>query len=650
MQPSSTFVGATAVVGAVALLGTGVAAAAPVEWEDCSEMLGIEVEYVPEGLECGTVEVPVDYSSPDGAKTQVALTRIKASSGQPRSTVFGNPGGPGVYALNFWNPEGPGAEPASLYENHDLVAVQPRGLSGSNPMICDVDFVGPTSPNALHDACYGTDPDYMASMTTENAARDMNAVREALALAEIDYVGVSYGTAIGTDFATLYPEHTGRMVLDSNTHPDWRWSEQAERGALAQEKRINDIFGWIAERDDYYGLGDTPLKVFHSWKWVTDQEVGGPANLTPPPAEARDLPVELRDTQLQQPAIDVINHTAPARARIEGFGRAAMLQGLTNNATTGLYDTTLGATYSEQAWPMLAHILKYYNDGGTIARVDYPTAAKIIESRENRSPVMRTDIEMNAIITCNETAEAPNQLGVMSAELDRATGGNQLTTRAAREAAGDDCVGWDPVAQTISPDGEALDEKPLILHAEDDAVTPIDGAHAVLDALGGDLVTVGGGDHGHFRTGNKAIDDLVMNFLENGTVDQTHVDGKPSPEPLPKWGEAERTAAAQQGMAGGAVDGADDWYGVDRAAGAESAPAAAPAPSSATGSIGAPTREAEAAPATGSLGAPAAEPAPAPVVPSPEQLHQQAEQAVQDVAGQIDAAAKSLFAPPAPQG
>lgn len=647
VQPSSTFVGTTAVVGAIALLGSGVASAAQVEWQDCTEMLGIEAEYVPAGLECGTVEVPVDYTAPDAAKTQIALTRIKASSGRARSTVFGNPGGPGNYALNFWSPALDGANPAGLYENHDLVAVQPRGLYGSNPMVCNVDYVGPNTVNPLHDACYGTDPEYMKSMTTENAARDMNAVREALELAEVDYVGVSYGTAIGTDFATLFPEATGRMVLDSNTHPDWRWNTQAEQGALAQEQRVNDIFAWIAERDDYYGLGDTPLKVFHSWKWVTDQEVGGPANLTPPPAQTGDLPVELRGSAVEKPALDVINGTAPARARVEGFARAAALQGLTNNATTGLYDATVGATYSEQAWPMLAHILKYYNDGGTIARADYETVGLILAAQENRSPVYRTDIEMNSIITCNETAAPADQLGVIAAKADKYTGGNRLTARAAVEAAGDDCVGWQPVAKTISPNGDALDEKPLVLHSEDDAITPIAGAHRVAEAMGGALVTVGGGDHGTFRMGNEAVDKLVMEFLETGIAEPGHVAGKPSPEPLPKWGQAERTAAAQQGMSA-PVDGADDWYGTHRDAGTGDVNAAG------TGSVGAPAVGSVAAPtpASGSVAAPT--PAPVPL-PTPQELQQQAEtavadaeKAVHDFAGQVDAAAKSLFAPLAP--
>ena len=593
------------------------AAAAPVEWQDCTEMLGVEAEYLPAGMECGTVEVPVNHNEPDGATTHVALTRIKASSGQARSTVFGNPGGPGNYALNFWNPPLEGTAPAGLYENHDLVAVQPRGLYGSDPMVCEVEFVGPNAVNPLRDACYGTDPAYMASMTTENAARDMNAVREALELAEIDYVGVSYGTAIGTDFATLFPQQTGRMVLDSNTHPDWRWSQQAEQGALAQEKRINDIFGWIAERDDYYGLGDTPLKVFHSWKWVTDQEVGGPANLTPPPAETRDLPVELRGSLLEQPALDVVNTTAPGRARVEGFARAAALQGLTNNATTGLFDATVGATYSEQAWPMLAHMLKYYNDGGNIARVDYETVGLMLAAQENRSPVFRTDIEMNSIITCNETAAPSNQVGVMAAKADKATGGNRLTTRAAVEAAGDDCVGWEPVARTIAPNGDELAVKPLVLHSEDDAVTPIAGAHRVAEAMDGTLVTVGGGDHGVFRMGNETVDRIVMDFLESGVAAPGHVPGNPSPEPLPKWGQAERAAAAQQGMSA-PIEGADDWYGTHREAAPE--------------------------PAAGPVAAAPAIPAPAPL-PTPQELHQQAEKAIHDVVGQIDAAAKSLFAP-----
>ena len=121
-------------------------------------------------------------------------------------------------------------------------------------------------------------------------------------------------------------------------------------------------------------------------------------------------------------------------------------------------------------------------------------------------------------------------------------------------------MGWEPVAQTIDPNGDALEEKPLVLHSEDDAVTPIAGAHRVAEAMGGTLVTVGGGDHGVFRMGNEEVDRIVMDYLTNGTAVAGHVPGKPSPEPLPKWDQADRAAAAQQGMSA-PIEGADDWYG-----------------------------------------------------------------------------------------
>jgi len=187
-------------------------------------------------------------------------------------------------------------------------------------------------------------------------------------------------------------------------------------------------------------------------------------------------------------------------------------------------------------------------------------------------------------------------------------------------------VGWAPVARTIQPNGDALDEKPLVLHSERDAVTPIAGAFRVAEALGGTLVTVGGGDHGTFRNGNDAVDALVMQFLETGIAAPGHIEGKPSPDPLPRWGQAERAAAAQQGLSA-PIAGADDWYGTDRVAGSEPA---------AFGSVSAP------APAP-------VQPAPAALLPTPEQLHQQAEKALQDVAGQVDAAVRTLFTPPVPQ-
>ena len=548
--------GVTAAVGAAALLGSGVAAAVPVNWVDCDELLGYHYSAMtPEqAMECGTLEVPVDYAEPEGETTTVGLTRIKASGGEPRSTIVGNPGGPGIDTLGFWQSY-PGVDsPPGLYENHDLVAVQPRGMAGSDPLRCDPAYVGPRSENALHDACFGTDDDYMRSMTTENSARDINAVRESLDLATIDFLGVSYGTAIGGAYATLFPEHTGRMVLDSNVHPEWAWSRQARETTLAQEQRMGDIFQWIADNNDTYALGATPLQVYNNWKLVVDQEIGGAPAIVPPGAEAGDLPVELRGTPLEQAAIDTIDTVNPGLSRADGFARAVTLQNVTNTAASGMFDATVGASYSEQSWPMLAHLLQYYNETGNLPHVDIITAQRVREARESPEPVLDTQHSMFDIITCNEDATGGDRMGAQIAEVDRALGGNAMTARADIEGAGANCFGWEPVANPVQINGDELEEKPLILNSEKDAVTPIEGAHAVQRLLGGELVTVGGGDHGTFRTGNPEVDELVMTFLETGEVTATHVDGHPSPDPLAVWGpveEAEQATeqAAEEGVA-----------------------------------------------------------------------------------------------------
>ena len=57
-----------------------------------------------------------------------------------------------------------------------------------------------------------------------------------------------------------------------------------------------------------------------------------------------------------------------------------------------------------------------------------------------------------------------------------------------------------------------------MLHSEDDAVTPIAGAHRVVEALGGALVTVGGGDHEQVRPValRDDVDDMISTAVTEG--------------------------------------------------------------------------------------------------------------------------------------
>ncbi|WP_333619766.1 alpha/beta hydrolase [Dietzia sp.] len=537
MQRKGKIVSVAAMVGTAAVLAAGSATAVePIQWQNCAELfnLGDGADETLGNMQCSTVEVPMDYDNPDGPTTTVAVSKVPARSGESKSAVFGNPGGPGADALLFWanTEQSPGADP--MYDDSDLIAVQPRGLWGSDPVMCDPSKVGALSLNRVHDACFGTDADYISTMTTENAARDMDTVRQAMGLDTLDYYGVSYGTKLGADYATLYPEHTGQMVLDSNVYPDGKWSEMSERTTLAQHARIYDMFDWIAANDAEYGLGDTPLKVYLNWKNIADQEVGGTPNLVPPPAQAGDLPKELRDTPVEKPALGAANAVAPALVRAEGAWNALTLRDLTNNAASGVVSATVGGTANEQSWPMLANTLAYYHNGGKIPRVSPVAAQQIRNAQNSDGHQLNTEADMFTIVTCNEDATTQDPLGIAAARIDGATGGDRLLAKAAGQGAGSDCLGYAPVAKPIQPSGEGLAKKPLIIQNENDVITPIEGAEEMQRVMGGQLTLIPNGGHGAFRTGNRFIDEAVSNFFTAGALPAEHLQGRDAPKPLPK--------------------------------------------------------------------------------------------------------------------
>ena len=56
---------------------------------------------------------------------------------------------------------------------------------------------------------------FLASMSTDNVARDIDHIRAALGEEQITYYGISYGTVVGPMYATLFPDRVRQMVLDA---------------------------------------------------------------------------------------------------------------------------------------------------------------------------------------------------------------------------------------------------------------------------------------------------------------------------------------------------------------------------------------------------------------------------------------------------
>jgi pimeloyl-ACP methyl ester carboxylesterase len=228
---------------------------------------------------CGTVQVPLDYSDPGGRKITIAVTLLKAlDQAHRRGGLVVNPGGPGT--SGYLMPVQlalPGSPSAALNKRYDLIGFDPRGVGYSTRADCPGLSQGrQTAPGPLTEAearqaydvqvaanraCAMSDPVLLSQLTTANVARDVNEVRIALHLPKISFFGVSWGTALGAYYRTLFPGTVSRMWLDSVMGPDFRFDQYTNANAAVTEQDYTRLTGWIAAHDGSYGFGATTARV-----------------------------------------------------------------------------------------------------------------------------------------------------------------------------------------------------------------------------------------------------------------------------------------------------------------------------------------------------------------------------------------------------
>lgn len=90
------------------------------QWQPCPD--GVP-------LECTSVQVPLDYQHPDGAKIGIEVSRHKAT-GRRRGVLLMNPGGPGAPGILMPLQV---ALPKSVTDEYDLIGFDPRGTGHSAP-------------------------------------------------------------------------------------------------------------------------------------------------------------------------------------------------------------------------------------------------------------------------------------------------------------------------------------------------------------------------------------------------------------------------------------------------------------------------------------------------------------------------------------
>ncbi|MFE1593398.1 alpha/beta hydrolase [Nocardia sp. NPDC058705] len=445
---------------------------------------------------------------PDGEQIELTVSRMRpVGSDQGRGVLFAGQGGPGVDALNFWSSRD--SRVPALRE-FDRIAVQPRGLRWSTPLRCakTVVVILPVTDRA---SCEAAAPDYPGTLTTETLARDLEQVRRALGTERISFYGVSYGTALGAAYATLFSERVDKMVLDANVNPDWVWGEQFARGWQVRETAIYELFDWIAANDAIYGLGATRRAVAGEWARQVDAQGGGwQARLDPALGGALGALVdgggEVGSNELSGRVANLVQSV-----RQPGAG-----QSLTQMATGA-------AVYWRNYWPYLAEGMRRYKDD--------PRHTEFLSYVASRLSLDPTSGWVYDAITCNEAGAVP-PAGV-AALVEFAKGASYFQFAAELQRSGVLCSGWPSSAQRLAFDGRGLAQPPLIVQTSADAATPAAGGLAMAAVLGGTLMRVDGTDHGSFARYNPAVDRAVLHYLVTGEFTLTHAPAAPITTPSP---------------------------------------------------------------------------------------------------------------------
>ncbi|MFI5710672.1 alpha/beta hydrolase [Kribbella sp. NPDC051620] len=226
---------------------------AGINWSECK----------PGGVEqCGKLRVPLDWAKPTGRTIEIAVARVPAKDQQHKlgSLMFnpGGPGGPGAQALA----QGAADEFFAEYrDRYDLVSFDPRGSGGGSldcgPVLRPGVPVFPkskaeydamvASSRATGEQCLRQHGELMRNLDTRTAARDMDAFRAALGDGKLNYLGVSYGSYLGTTYAQLFPRRVGRMVLDGILDHAQGPTALMTAEAKAMEKSFDKFVAWCAE-------------------------------------------------------------------------------------------------------------------------------------------------------------------------------------------------------------------------------------------------------------------------------------------------------------------------------------------------------------------------------------------------------------------
>jgi pimeloyl-ACP methyl ester carboxylesterase len=457
-----------------------------IQWRNCFTSVPPTAPPGTERLECGELTAPMNWNDPGNGKTiTIAVSRLRPKSGQAKSTVFTNPGGPGgagrTMPVMFLNRP-------KLADNAEIIGIDVRGTGASSNVTCgSYNTLGSTDPRDRSKAnldllyggmelqakfCQAKSGEFGRYVTTDQTVKDLDLLRQVLGRKKVSWVGYSGGSWMGAYYATYFPKTLDKIVLDSNTQFTGPWQPIFDNFGMGFERRFRvDFLPWVARYDDVYHLGKTAEAVRQSYERTR--------------AKLAEQPVTLPEGVYNEVTLDLV-----------------LVQG----------------QYSKHAFDGTAR--KLAELAGTVpatltAQASYPDAAY--------------GTQLN--ILCNDT---PFRGGRKYLERDAAADGAKWPLLGYYQIMGP-CAYWDrPNVNLKHPNGIGV-ASTLMVQSVRDPATPIEGARTAHAGFAGSrmLTVKDEGDHGIYGFDNNCVNDIVESYLVDGVTPAKDLSCPGVPLPAP---------------------------------------------------------------------------------------------------------------------
>jgi len=458
-------------------------------WEDCESyaVTAMDEKYFPlaTNAECARLEVPMDYSDPQGGTASVAVVRT-AARGESMGSLLYNPGGPGGPGLLTTMAASVTLAKSPITERFDLVGFDPRGVGATEPAVDCYSEDGKTAGDEVFARLGSVAPALsradtralvkrcaegsggmtsLANVGSRTTANDMDVLREVLGEKKLNFLGQSYGSRLGSVYAEQFPEKVRAMILDGAFDPHL---EQKDR-LLASYSGFQATFDAMAT--SCAAQADCPLGTDPAGWTATFQGILQPLGKSPVPALDAELDFE--------------------------------------TALGGV----MGGLYSPQSWPTIIAGLAEVQQGRGDALLKLAYGLGGFEVGGDTSD---GGTEALMAINCvDEDKQSSKELAQLRSDtyeqapfMDPGT----HVTKAAR----DKCADWPTTGELGSPYAQDIEGLPatLVVSITGDPTTPHSGGISLAKSLGSTLLTVTGEGHTVVSGGaSPCVDEIAAAYL-----------------------------------------------------------------------------------------------------------------------------------------